>query len=204
MSIRHHPRRRLIRRALSGHHVSRDRPWRAAESDQRNLRSELAPHPAQRLEHRFKLGKIGVGRERPDFVGRIQRVEPGTFADLEPDGTAERVGDHQNVREDDRGIEVEAPDRLQRYFGGEFRGEAEIEEAAGFGADFAIFRQIAAGLAHHPERGHCLAVAREHLDEGFDGRILCQVSFPLPVTSIIVVSDTLMIRSWPTQDWGWV
>ena len=80
-----------------------------------------------------------MGCERPDFVGRIQWVEPRTFADLEPDGTAKCVRDHQNIREDDRGIEVEAPDRLQRHLGGKFRGEAQIEEAAGPGADLAIF-----------------------------------------------------------------
>ncbi len=39
------------------------------------------------------------------------------------------------------------------------RREAEIEEAAGLGAELAIFRQIAAGLSHHPERRNRLALA---------------------------------------------
>ena len=43
--------------------------------------------------------------------------------------------------------------------------KAEIEEAAGPGTKLAVFRQIAAGLAHHPERRHSLPLAREHFEE---------------------------------------
>ena len=39
VAIGHHPRRRLVRRALSGHHVGRDRPGRAAKADQRHFGS---------------------------------------------------------------------------------------------------------------------------------------------------------------------
>ena len=63
---------------------------------------------------------------------------------------AERVGDDQNIREDDGGVEVEAADRLQRHLGGIIRREAQIEKAAGLGAQFTVFRQIAPGLPHHP------------------------------------------------------
>ena len=113
-----------------------------------------------------------------DLVRCIQRIKPRAFADLEPNIATERVGDDQNIREDDRGIEVEAADRLQRHFGGEFGREAQIEKAAGFGADFTVFRQIAAGLAHHPDRRDGLAAAGQDLKEGFDGVGLCQVMFP--------------------------
>ena len=50
MAIGHQPRRRLVRRALARHHVGRHRPRRAAEADQRDLRIEFAPHPAQRFD----------------------------------------------------------------------------------------------------------------------------------------------------------
>ena len=159
MPIGHHPRRRLIGRALSGDHIGRDRPRRAAEADQRDLRIERGAHPAQRFIHRLELGEVGLRRQRLDLLRRIQRIEPRAFADLEPDRAAERVGNDQNVGEDDRGVEIEAADRLQRDLGGEFRREAEIEEAAGFGAHLAVFRQIAAGLAHHPDRRHGLPLA---------------------------------------------
>ena len=159
MVIGHHPRRRLIGRALSRHHIGRHRPWRSAESDQRDLRIEFAPHPAQRFIDRLEFRKVGLRSQRLDFRRRIQGIELWAFADLEPDRAAERVGNDQNVREDDRGIEVEAADRLQRHFCGKFRIEAEIEKAAGPGADFAIFRQITARLPHHPDRRHRLAAA---------------------------------------------
>ena len=167
MLIGHHPRRRLIGRALSGNHIGRDRPRRAAEADQRDFRIELGAHPAQRFIHRLELAEVGLRRQRLDFFRRIQRIEPRAFADLEPDRAAECVGNDENVGEDDRGIEIEAADRLQCDFGGELRREAEIEEAAGFGADFTILRQIAAGLAHHPDRRHRLPLAGEHVEEGF-------------------------------------
>ena len=167
MAIGHHPRRRLIRRALSGHHVGRDRPRRAAEADQRDLRIEFAAHAAQRLIDRLELAEVGLPRQRCDLLRRVQRIEPRAFAGLEPHRAAERVGNDQNIREDDRGIEVEAADRLQRDFGGVFRREAQIEKAAGLGAQFAIFRQIAAGLPHHPDRRHRLPVAGKHFEERF-------------------------------------
>ncbi len=174
MGIRHHPRRRLIRRALPRHHVGRNRPWRSAEPDQRDLWVEFAAHAAQRLKHRLEFVEVGVRRQRFDLLRCIQRFQPRTFADLEPHLAAERVGNDKNVREDDRGVEVEAADRLQRDFGGEFRREAQIEKAAGFGAHFAIFRQIAAGLPHHPDWRYRLPAAGKHFKEGFNGLNLGQ------------------------------
>ena len=165
MAIGHHPRRRLVRRALSGDHVGRDRPRRAAEADQRDLRIEFAAHAAQRFIDRLEFAEVGMRRQRRDLLRRIQRIEPRAFAGLEPHLAAERVGNDENVGEDDRGIEVETPDRLQRHFGGKFRREAQIEKAAGLGAQFAIFRQIAAGLPHHPDRRHRLPAAGEHFQK---------------------------------------
>ena len=109
--------------------------------------------------------------ERCDLGRIIQRLEPRTLADLEAHGAAERIGDHQNVGEDDRRIEAEPADRLQRHLGGQFRIEAEIEEAAGLGAHLAIFRQIAAGLPHHPDGRDGLPLAGEHVDEGLCRRL---------------------------------
>ena len=178
MAIGHHPRRALIRRALSGDHVGRDRPWRAAETDQRDFGRELASHAAQRFIDRLEFAEVGLARQRRDFLRRIQRIEPRAFADFEPHRAAERVGDHQNVGEDDRGIEAKTADRLQRDFGGAFRIEAQIEEAAGLGAQLAIFRQIASGLPHHPDRRHRLPVAGQHFNKGFGGRFLGQRKVP--------------------------
>ena len=167
MAIRQHPRRRLVRRTLAGDHVSRDRPRRTAKTDQRDLWRKLTTDAAQRLIDRFELAEVGLRRQRRHFLRRIQRIEPRAFAGLEAHRTAERIGNDENVGEDDRGIEVEAPDRLQRDLGGMIRREAEIEKAAGLGAQRAIFRQIAAGLPHHPERWHLLPAAGQNFKERF-------------------------------------
>ena len=132
------------------------------------MRIQFAAHAAQRLVDRFELLEVGMRRQRVDLLRRIERIEPRAFADLEADRAAERVGQHENVGEDDRGVEAETADRLQRHFGGQFRCEAQIEKAAGLGAHVAVFRQIAAGLAHHPDRRHRLPAAGEHLDKRFD------------------------------------
>jgi len=178
MAIGHHPRRRLIRRALSGHHIGRDRPWRSAETDQRNFRIEFAAHPAQRFIYRLEFAKVRLQRQRPNLLRRVQRIEPRAFAGLEPHRPAERIGNDQNIREDDRGIEVETPDRLQRDLGGVLRREAQIEKAARLGPQFAIFRQIAAGLPHHPDWRYRLPAAGKQFKEGFDGVDLGQAWFP--------------------------
>ena len=203
MAIGHHARRRLIRGALSRHHVGRDRPWRAAETYQRDFRIEFAAHAAQRFEHRFEFGEVAGRRQRADLVGRIERIEPWAFADFEPHIAPERVGDDENIREDDRGIEVEAADRLQRHFGSEFGCEAQVEESPGPGADFTVFRQIASGLAHHPDRRDSLAAARENLKKGFGGGQCVKRRFRSWTTSMVVSPDTLLIGSWPRRDAVW-
>ena len=177
MAIGHDARRRLVGRALSSHHVVRDGPGRSAKADQRNLRIELASHTAQCFIHRFEFAEFRSRRERFGFFRRIQGLQPRAFADLEAHLTAERVGDYKNIREDDSGVETKTSYRLQRDLGCQFRRETEIEKAARFGAHLAIFRQITAGLPHHPDRRHRLAPAREHLEEGFGGLNLGQPLF---------------------------
>ena len=57
----------------------------------------------------------------------------------------------------------------ERDFGGQIRVEAEVEEAAGPGAYLAIFREVTAGLPHHPDRGHFAFLPAEHVEQGFFG-----------------------------------
>jgi hypothetical protein len=88
------------------------------------------------------------------------------------------MGDHQNIREDDRGVEAETAYRLQGDFGGIFRREAKIEEAACLGSELAVFREIPAGLPHHPDRGRLLPAAGQHFKEWFNCRHFRQVLGP--------------------------
>ena len=53
-----------------------------------------------------------------------------------------------------RGIEAKAPHRLQRHLGRQFRIEAEVEKAPRLLAHGAVFRQVASGLPHQPDRRH--------------------------------------------------
>src|SRR5262245_66249076 len=58
----------------------------------------------------------------------------------------------EDVREDDRRVELKPPHRLQRHFGHKLRVEAKIEETRDLRPHLAIFREIAAGLPHQPNR----------------------------------------------------
>src|SRR5436190_11680085 len=200
MAIGHHPRRRLVRRALSGDHVGRDRPWRAAEANQRDVWCELAADAAQRFIHRLEFAEIGLGSQPRHLLRRIQRIEPRAFAGLEAYGAAERIGNDEDVGKDDRGIEVETADRLQRHFGGIFRRKAQIEEAARLGAQLAILRQVPAGLPHHPDRRYRLSTARQYLEKRFGG-FLGQSKVPAR-TDDISASDTRRFRLGQGEKWN--
>ena len=152
---------------LPGHHVGRDRPRRAAEAEQRDIRRERALHPPHCLVHRREHASVLGGGERVQLGGIVERFEARPFAGLECHVAAERMRHHQDVGEQDRGIEAEAADRLQRDLGGELRREAEIEEPAGALAQRAIFGQIAPGLAHEPDRRHGLRPAGQDFEDRF-------------------------------------
>jgi len=47
-------------------------------------------------------------------------------------------------------------------------------ETASLGAQFAIFRQIAACLPHHPDRRHLLPAAGQYFEKWLDGGFLGQ------------------------------
>src|SRR3546814_7837098 len=73
------------------------------------------------------------------------------FVFLEGQPLAQRLRNEQDIGEQDGGVKAEAADRLQGDLGGQFRRVAQVEEAAGLGPQFAVFRQIAAGLARSEE-----------------------------------------------------
>ena len=165
LAIRKHARGRLVRRAASRHHVGRDRPRRAAETEQRDLRRQRRLHAPHRLIHRCEYGLVRLARQRAKLGGIVERREPRAFARLERHLAAERVRHDQNVGKENRGVEAKAPDRLQGHFGRPFGREAQVEEASRFRAQRAIFGQIAPGLAHEPHRRCGLAAAGEDVED---------------------------------------
>ena len=86
-----------------------------------------------------------------DPVG-IDRLELRPLALDEGDLAAERQRNDQDVGEEDRRVEVEPFDRLQRYLGGELGIEAEVEEGADPRPQLPVFGQVASCLPHHPDR----------------------------------------------------
>jgi hypothetical protein len=62
------------------------------------------------------------------------------------------VGNDENVAEQNGGVHAISAQRLQRRLAGEVRRIAELKEVALPFPKGAIFRQVAAGLAHQPER----------------------------------------------------
>ncbi len=163
------PRRRLIGRALPGHHIARDRPGSAAKADQRDVAREQSLQTVERLEHGRELRPIGRVAESRQ-AGRVtDRGEPRAFAALEGDVLSERVGNDENVGEKDRRVEAEAADRLESGFDRKSGRVTEIEESRGASADLAIFGKIAARLTHEPDRWPWLALTRECGEKGLFG-----------------------------------
>ncbi len=99
-------------------------------------------------------------------LGVANRVEARAVAGFEGDALAERVGEDENVGEQDRRVEAEAADRLQRRLDRERGVIAKIEKRRGLGPKLAIFRQVAPGLAHEPDRRRFLPLARKRGEEG--------------------------------------
>ena len=138
----------------------RPRPCRSPRSTAPRKSRSPARHPAApapRGPGSHRPGQIGLAAD----VSRSSRARSlpfrtgssfGPFALDELDLLPKGIGHDQNVGEDDRRVEVEPAQGLERYFGGKLWIEAKIEEGAGLGPDLAIFREIAPGLAHQPDR----------------------------------------------------
>jgi hypothetical protein len=62
-----------------------------------------------------------------------------------------RLERDQQIGEQDRGVEAETPDRLQRHLGGQRGVLAQLQERHAL-ADLAVLGEVAPRLAHHPQR----------------------------------------------------
>ena len=146
------PRVGLVGRAPPADHVGRHGPRRAAKSDKGRLTGEVLSEPGNRLANAGELG-ASCGPAQAHEIGLCaNRVEPRPVAVDERDALAQRIGHHQDVGEQDRRVEAVAPDRLQRHFCGKGWIVAEVEKAPGLRPHRPVFRQVAAGLPHQPDR----------------------------------------------------
>ena len=81
-----------------------------------------------------------------------ERRKSRAFTFHKVDNAPEGVGNNQDVREQDRGVEWKTAQRLHHRLGRQGRRVAEIQEILGPLSQFAILRQVAASLAHDPDR----------------------------------------------------
>jgi hypothetical protein len=85
--------------------------------------------------------------------GAHRVLELRSFARCKTEPETHRIRDSKDVREQDRGIELVTPQRLHRYFAGEFGVAAEAHEVASLGPRCPVFGKVTSGLAHDPDRG---------------------------------------------------
>ncbi len=148
-------------------HVGRDRPRASGKADERDLARQRRLDAAHGVVDRGEPLRRAEALEPFGGSARAHRLEHRALAVAKRDRLAERMRHHQYVREQDRRIHAEAADRLQRRLGGELGREAEIEEGWGAFPELAIFRQVAPGLAHQPERRHRQSFAGKRPQERF-------------------------------------
>src|SRR3546814_9357226 len=91
-----------------------------------------------------------IPRQPIDVADALERSEARACAFLEPDLLAKSVWHHQDVGKQDRGVEAEAPDRLQGNLHGEIRREAEVQEPAGLRPQLPVLRQVSSRSEEHP------------------------------------------------------
>ena len=83
----------------------------------------------------------------------------------ECDILAERMRNDENIGEENRCVETEAANRLQRDLGCKLRREAKIEKVRHLRADVAVFRKITARLSHHPDGRNLAPLSAEDVEK---------------------------------------
>jgi hypothetical protein len=126
-------------------------PARAAKADQRRFGRQFGAKAPYRLKDRREM-IVDARRVEPlDLVGRDRRHQRAAPF-LEAQIASERMGYDENVGEQDRCVEAEPADRLQRHFDGEIWIVAKVEKTPRRFACFPILGQVASRLPHHPDR----------------------------------------------------
>ena len=98
---------------------------------------------ASRGSKRRDAVEVGLGPQR--------LLDRRAFALDEVERNAHRLERQQQIGEQDRRVDVDAADRLQRDFGREVGRAADVEQRMAL-AQGAVLAHVAAGLAHEPDR----------------------------------------------------
>ena len=136
-------------RALPLDEVRRQCERCAAEADQRHAAVERAPEDADRLVDVGEILLGLVGLQRVDGGARAhRRVDHG--AGHERERQAHRGSRDEQVGEEDRRIDAEPVDRLDRHLRREIGGRAQGHEVHA-AADLAVLGKVAPRLPHQPD-----------------------------------------------------
>jgi len=179
-----------IRRATALDHVAGDREWSTREADQRHRSRQTAAHTPDRLEYRCdRLGQ--PSRIEPVDRGRARQWRKDRpLPLLERERIPERPGQNQDVAEQDRRIETEAPDRLKRHLRREIRRRAQRDEIPDFRPHRPILRQIAARLSHQPDGRRPDGFASQHPEH----RLHAPVVIRSHVVAFLLYQDKRTLR----------
>ena len=96
---------------------------------------------------------------------RLDRRQTGPLTGNKPKIRAQRFGDQKDVRKQDRSIKTIATDRLKRHLSSQLRVVAKRQKIPSLSPRRAVLWQIAARLAHHPNRRNRLGFAIEAAKE---------------------------------------
>ncbi len=155
------------------HEIRGDRPRRAREPEQRALAVQLVLHDAQSAHHRRRdllARRCAQRRDVRRGAHRMRQHRAGREFHFE----AQRRDRTHEIGEDDRGVERKPCERLQRDLCGELGVAGQFFERVTF-AERPVFRQVAAGLPHHPQRAAGGGLAGDRIEKEFptgcdDGR----------------------------------
>jgi len=108
-------------------HVAGHGERRSREADQGDLVREVAADDSHRVEHRAHA-LFGVKAPEPGdiLLGANRGIDFGTLPLHEAEFQPHRTHDQQNVREQNRRVQVEGANRLQRDLRGELRLVAQL------------------------------------------------------------------------------
>ncbi len=163
--VHHRPRREVVAGAATLHQVGGQGERRAREADQRGGLPQLGHHQAHRLRdggglhERVPGDAVHVGGRAYGLVDH--RAHARVDLHLYPREDQRR----HDVREQDGGVHVVPPHRLQGDLGGQLGDEAGLEDGGPL-ADGAVLGQRPARLAHEPDGQSFGAVSAERGKHG--------------------------------------
>ena len=108
---------------MTGNHVGRNRPRAAAEAKKRHGWRQFGFDEPDRFVDRRQHRIVDRAAQCRHRGGIVERFKPRTFARFEANAATERVRNDQNIGEQNRRVETEPTDRLQRNLSGKLRRE---------------------------------------------------------------------------------